>query len=98
MMPSRLQRSIWRRLSREWRVRSSVARRRNGRRFAGWSCSEASMKRQDQIGLLKQLLHYVETGTTALADAPWYNDVSVYADPAHLAREQRLLFRRYPML
>jgi phenylpropionate dioxygenase-like ring-hydroxylating dioxygenase large terminal subunit len=56
------------------------------------------MDRQDQIGLLRRLLHYVETGTTALADAPWYNDVSVYADPAHLAREERILFRRYPIL
>jgi phenylpropionate dioxygenase-like ring-hydroxylating dioxygenase large terminal subunit len=56
------------------------------------------MDRQEQIGLLKQLLHYVETGTTALADAPWYNDVSVYADPAHLALEERTLFRRYPIL
>jgi hypothetical protein len=56
------------------------------------------MNRQDQIGLLKQLLHYVESGTTALADAPYENDVSVYADPAHLAREERILFRRHPML
>jgi phenylpropionate dioxygenase-like ring-hydroxylating dioxygenase large terminal subunit len=64
----------------------------------GLAAQEASMNRQDQIGLLKQLLHYVETGTTALADAPWENDVSVYADPAHLAREERILFRRHPML
>ncbi len=56
------------------------------------------MTRQDQIGLLKRLLHYVETGTTALADAPWHNDVSVYADPAHLALEERILFRRHPVL
>jgi phenylpropionate dioxygenase-like ring-hydroxylating dioxygenase large terminal subunit len=59
---------------------------------------EAAMDRQEQIGLLKRLLHYVETGTTALADAPWHNDVSVYADPAHLALEERILFRRYPIL
>jgi len=56
------------------------------------------MNRQEQIGLLKQLLHYVETGTTALADAPWHNDVSVYADPAHLTLEQNILFRRHPIL
>jgi phenylpropionate dioxygenase-like ring-hydroxylating dioxygenase large terminal subunit len=56
------------------------------------------MNRQEQIGLLKQLLHYVDTGTTALADAPWHNDVSVYGDPAHLALEERILFRRYPIL
>lgn len=56
------------------------------------------MNRQDQIGLLKRLLHYVDTRTTAMADAPWRNDVSVYADPQHLAREQQILFRRHPLL
>jgi len=56
------------------------------------------MNRQDQIELLKRLLHYVETKTTALADAPWRNDASVYADPQHLAREQRILFRQHPIL
>src|SRR5215472_6095156 len=59
---------------------------------------EASMNRQDQIGLLRRLLHYVESGTTCLADAPWQSDVSVYVDPAHLAREERVLFRRHPIL
>ena len=29
------------------------------------------MSRQSQISLLKRLLHYVDTRTTALADAPW---------------------------
>ena len=41
------------------------------------------MNRQQEIGLLKRLLHYVDTRTTALADAPWRNDVSVYTDPEH---------------
>ena len=39
------------------------------------------MERQHQIDLLNRLLHYVETRTTHLADAPWHNDVSVYTDP-----------------
>jgi phenylpropionate dioxygenase-like ring-hydroxylating dioxygenase large terminal subunit len=56
------------------------------------------MNRQDQIRLLKRLLHYVDTKTTALADAPWRNDVSVYTDPAHAAREQQTLFRQHPIL
>jgi phenylpropionate dioxygenase-like ring-hydroxylating dioxygenase large terminal subunit len=56
------------------------------------------MNRQQQIDLLKRLLHYVDTRTTALADTPWRNDVSVYADPAHLAREQQLLFKQHPIL
>ena len=34
------------------------------------------MQRQGQIDLLKRLLHYVETRTTSLADAPWCNEVS----------------------
>ena len=56
------------------------------------------MERQQQIDLLKRLLHFVETRTTSLADAPWRNDVSVYADSEHLAREQQILFRRHPIL
>jgi phenylpropionate dioxygenase-like ring-hydroxylating dioxygenase large terminal subunit len=56
------------------------------------------MDRQEQIGLLKRLLHHVESGTTHLADAPWYNDVSNYTDPARLALEERVLFRQHPIL
>jgi phenylpropionate dioxygenase-like ring-hydroxylating dioxygenase large terminal subunit len=56
------------------------------------------MNRQQEIGLLKRLLHYVETRTTFLADAPWCNDVSVYTDAEHFAAEQRILFRQHPML
>lgn len=56
------------------------------------------MNRQDRIGLLKRLLHYVDTSTTAMADAPWQNDVSVYTDAAHFAREQQILFRQHPIL
>jgi phenylpropionate dioxygenase-like ring-hydroxylating dioxygenase large terminal subunit len=47
---------------------------------------------------LKRLLHYVDAATTHLADAPWRNDVSVYSDPEHMAREQTILFRRHPLL
>ena len=60
--------------------------------------TEFAMNRQDQIGLLKRLLNYVDTNTTAMADAPWNNDVSVYTDAEHLARERQMLFRRYPIL
>jgi phenylpropionate dioxygenase-like ring-hydroxylating dioxygenase large terminal subunit len=56
------------------------------------------MEPQGHIDLLKRLLHYVETRTTSLADAPWSNDVSVYTDPQHLAREQQQLFRGHPLL
>ena len=56
------------------------------------------MSRQQQINLLKRLLNYVETRTTSMAEGPWRNEASVYANPRHLAREQRLLFRKYPIL
>src|SRR5262249_45394064 len=56
------------------------------------------MNRQGQIDLLRRLLNHVESRTTALAPAPWHNDVRVYSDPAHLATEQRVLFRQYPLL
>jgi phenylpropionate dioxygenase-like ring-hydroxylating dioxygenase large terminal subunit len=56
------------------------------------------MNRQAQIGLLKRLLSHVDAKTTHLADAPWRNDVSVYTDLQHLAREQAILFRQHPLL
>jgi nitrite reductase/ring-hydroxylating ferredoxin subunit len=56
------------------------------------------MNRPEQVELLKRLLHYVETGTTYLADAPWRNHVSVYTDAARLALEERILFRQHPIL
>src|SRR5215470_10748733 len=56
------------------------------------------MDRQGGIALLQRLLRHVENRTTSLADAPWHNDVRVYTDPDHLAAEQRVLFRQYPLL
>jgi phenylpropionate dioxygenase-like ring-hydroxylating dioxygenase large terminal subunit len=56
------------------------------------------MDRQAQIGLLKRLLNYIDTRTTSMAESPWRNDVSVYVDREHFAREQRTLFRQYPVL
>ena len=56
------------------------------------------MSRQDQIGILKRLLHYVDTRTTAMAEAPWQNHVSVYTDTERLGREQQILFRQHPIL
>jgi phenylpropionate dioxygenase-like ring-hydroxylating dioxygenase large terminal subunit len=57
-----------------------------------------AMSRQQQVNLLKRLLNYVETRTTSMADAPWHNEASVYADPDHLEREQQILFRQHPIL
>ena len=56
------------------------------------------MDRSLQVKLLKRLLHYVDTKSTALADAPWRNEVSAYTDPERLRQEQDVLFRRHPLL
>jgi phenylpropionate dioxygenase-like ring-hydroxylating dioxygenase large terminal subunit len=56
------------------------------------------MDRRAQVDLLKRLLDYVDTKTTALAEAPWRNPVSVYTDPEHAERERQVLFRRHPLL
>ena len=56
------------------------------------------MSRQEQISLLKRMLHYVDTRTTAMAESPWCNEVSAYTDPERLANEARVLFRQHPIL
>ena len=47
------------------------------------------MHRPAQVELLKRLLRYVESKTTALADMPWQNDTSVYVDPGILLVRSR---------
>ena len=48
--------------------------------------------------LLKRLLHYVDTRTTAMADSPWRNEVSVFTCAERFAEEQRVLFRKHPLV
>ena len=55
------------------------------------------MDRATQTALLKRLLTYVETKTTAMADAPWRNEVAAYNAPDRIAREQEHLFRKRPV-
>ncbi|MDX2155969.1 MAG: SRPBCC family protein [Hyphomicrobiaceae bacterium] len=50
------------------------------------------------VKVLKRILAYVDEGTTAMADAPWLNDVTAYTSPDHLAAETRVLFRQHPLL
>ena len=56
------------------------------------------MDRATEIGLLKQLLTYVDNKTTGLAAAPWRNDVSAYTCPERHKREEEVLFRKRPLL
>ncbi len=56
------------------------------------------MDRAAEINILKKLLHYAETKSTAMADAPWYNDVSAYTCPQRHASEEKLLIRQRPLV
>src|SRR5205085_9548322 len=56
------------------------------------------MSRQDQVDLVKRLLHYVDTRTTAMADGPWRNEVSAFTCNERFAEEQRVLFRGHPLV
>jgi len=40
----------------------------------------------------------VDTRTTAMADSPWRNEVSVYTCAERFAQEQRVLFRKHPLV
>ena len=55
------------------------------------------MQHQEQVALLKELLHYLDTGTTAMAPAPWRNEVAAFTDPARFQRERAELFRSQPL-
>src|SRR3981189_1905805 len=66
--------------------------------FEATASRRCPMSRQDQINLLKRLLHYVETRTTSMADSPWRNEVAADTDAERRAEEQRVLFRRHPLV
>jgi phenylpropionate dioxygenase-like ring-hydroxylating dioxygenase large terminal subunit len=56
------------------------------------------MDRAKELGILKSLLHYDETGTTAMADAPWENEVSAYNCPDRHQQEEQVLIRQRPVV
>jgi phenylpropionate dioxygenase-like ring-hydroxylating dioxygenase large terminal subunit len=56
------------------------------------------MNRQDQVDLLKRLLHYLDTRTTAMADSPWRNEVTAFTCAERFTQEQQILFRKHPLL
>jgi phenylpropionate dioxygenase-like ring-hydroxylating dioxygenase large terminal subunit len=56
------------------------------------------MDRATETGILKRLLHYVDTGTTSMAPAPWENHVTAYTCEKRLAREEEVLFRQHPLV
>lgn len=56
------------------------------------------MDHAGEVEVLKRLLNYAETRTTALADAPWRNDVSAYVCPDRHKREEEVLIRGRPIV
>ena len=56
------------------------------------------MDRAKELSILKTLLQYDEAGTTALADAPWENEVTAYTCPERHRREEELLIRGRPVV
>ena len=51
-----------------------------------------------QVAHLRQLLHYLDTGTTAMAGSEYRNPVTDYTCRGQLAAERDALFRRHPLL
>jgi phenylpropionate dioxygenase-like ring-hydroxylating dioxygenase large terminal subunit len=60
--------------------------------------ADLDMDRAAEISLLKKLLHYIDTKTTSLADAPWRNNVTAYTCPERHKREEELLIRGRPIV
>lgn len=56
------------------------------------------MDRQGEIRLLRRLLDYSEQGGTAMADAPWRNDISAYTSTDRLRLEEERLIRGRPIV
>ena len=56
------------------------------------------MDRGTQIGLIKRLFDYADHKTTGMVETEAYNDVADYLDPGQFRTEQRILFRRYPIV
>ena len=56
------------------------------------------MDRAKEIGILKSLLYFDETKTTAMADAPWENAVTAYTCPERHRQEEQLLIRGRPLV
>ena len=56
------------------------------------------MRPETRAELARRLRHYLDTGTTAMAEAMFPNPVSAYTSEERLALEKRVLFRAYPLL
>jgi nitrite reductase/ring-hydroxylating ferredoxin subunit len=55
------------------------------------------MRHQDQVAEARKLLYYLDTRTTAMADAVYRNPVTDYTCPRQAALEREAFFRRGPI-
>jgi hypothetical protein len=56
------------------------------------------MDRAGELAILKSLLHYSQTKSTAMADDLWQNPVSAYTCPDRHRREEQVLIRVRPLV
>ena len=56
------------------------------------------MKHDEQVRLLKQLIHQLDTGTNLDAGTVLRNPASAYTCPERAARERELFFRKHPQM
>jgi len=56
------------------------------------------MRPETRAELARRLRHYLDTGTTAMAEAMFANPVAAYTSEERLALEKRVLFREHPLL
>jgi phenylpropionate dioxygenase-like ring-hydroxylating dioxygenase large terminal subunit len=54
--------------------------------------------RAGELAILKSLLHYSQTKSTAMVDEPWQNPVSAYMCPDRHRREEQVLIRARPLV
>lgn len=56
------------------------------------------MDRAAEIAILKKLLNYIDTKTTAMSDTTWHNEVSAYTCLERHKREEEILIRKRPLV
>src|SRR5262249_55996997 len=56
------------------------------------------MRPETRSELAHRLFHYLDTGTTAMAEEMFTNPVSAYTSQERLALERTILFGEYPLL
>ena len=56
------------------------------------------MEHATQVALARELLGYIDNGTTCVTDNLMHNSISTYTSPEQFAREKEILFRQHPLM